>query len=896
MKRVAWACLLLLLPLGSACNKGSGSDIGPEIQPELPGNAYRVLIRDDQGLGVSAAVVSVSGITQTAVSGRSGRANLLSIPSGFRLITVDGSNASATDTDQLGTLTVSASTPDGNELPYVFNLPDVSQSTGLTLSTGVQATPGTLDDSGTSGVILTVPAGSSVGLGAATSVTLQTGSLQGQHLPGVLPPPPSGALLTGQGAYVAPNGVTFAPGVDLSLPNDLLLSGGSSADLLFLDPVTGSWVTVGTGTVSGTRIVASGLVSQGGLYTFVTPTPAASISGRVVDVDNRSVSGVLVRGGEAWTRTAGNGTFLLAGVASEYGDGSPRTVTVEFTGGRDFWPASTTTGASLPSGGTAILGDVTLETFRVANARIMLITRGREDPQRRIGVSSTDGSTAFLSIGDDSAQHTFEEQKTGFLGWLTSYPKDSSQVFVSWGIAELENGTFIRDLQVFSNELSWRHSTSGGSRLFVVDSRGTGGVNLAGITRGIPPNTRYGGLTNEGGNINLDLGSPGQATASMATAADGRLFITAITITDPESGRVEFPLERANRLPTGNFDRFGLVSGDLVGGGGGSLTRVMRSTRLLDRNDWYDSVFFGLDVQGDVPFKVDPAVTGGTAFTVGLTADGGNLTAAEGTTAAGVFTMDRMGVASGLMVPQGSRLSMDLSLSHPANTVFTAPNALNNLDGAIALADLRFDLALAQGDSTIDAVRDIGGNMTFSGLDVLFTLPSLGGFPAGTDYLLAFGGSSTSAGTTIDQRTVLTLDGNPPPVVQFMDVPAILSPAPGAMVPASGFTVDYTVPISTLYVVVDLRAEMPTETRAWRAVLPASFTSFEFFTPPTQVANPLAPGITWTLSVTAARVESGPLFGFMDSYSRMVSHFVGISAAERVVNAFSTSRITIITN
>ncbi len=150
MKRAATACLLLLLPLGSACNKGSGSDIGPEIQPELPGNAYRVLIRDDQGLGVSAAVVSVSGITQTAVSGRSGRANLLSIPSGFRLITVDGSNASATDTDQLGTLIVAASTPDGNELPYVFNLPDVSQSTGLTLSTGVQATPGILDDSGTS--------------------------------------------------------------------------------------------------------------------------------------------------------------------------------------------------------------------------------------------------------------------------------------------------------------------------------------------------------------------------------------------------------------------------------------------------------------------------------------------------------------------------------------------------------------------------------------------------------------------------------------------------------------------------------------------------------------------------------------------------------------------------
>ncbi len=191
MKRVAAASLILLLPFGGACEQ-SGSDIGPEVGPELANTDYRVLVHDDQGRGVSAAVVSITGNAQTYASGRSGRAIVLSIPSGVRLITVDGTNASATDTDMLGTLTVAAVTPDGNELPYVFNLPDVSQSVALALSTGAQAMPSILDDSATSGVILTVPGGTTVTFGVAPSVSLRSGSLLAEHLPGDLPVPPSG--------------------------------------------------------------------------------------------------------------------------------------------------------------------------------------------------------------------------------------------------------------------------------------------------------------------------------------------------------------------------------------------------------------------------------------------------------------------------------------------------------------------------------------------------------------------------------------------------------------------------------------------------------------------------------------------------------------------------------
>lgn len=901
MKRAAATSLVLLLTV-SAC-EGSGSDIGPDIEPPLPNSDYRVLVHDDQGRGVSAALVSVSGIASPTPTGRSGRADVQSVPTGMRLITVDGANASATDTDMLGTLTISAATPDGNQLPYVLNIPDVSQSVGLALNTGVQAVQSTLDDSATSGVIATVPAGTNVTFGTAPTVTLRSGSLQSGHLPGDLPTAPPGARLMGQGAYLAPDGVTFAPGIDLSLPNDLQLAGGAMADLFFLNPATGSWENRGTGTVAGARIVATdptGAVTQGGLYAFSTTiAQTAGVMGRVIDPDGSAIGGVLVRAGEGQTRTDSNGNFTISDLAAELGDASPRSVTVEFTGGRDLRPSSTSQVAALAGGTVADLGDIVLDTFSVADVRLMLITRGRQDTEKRMGISANLGPTSSLGIGDCRAQATFEDQEIGQFGWLTSSARNTDTVFLSQGLADLSADRLTLDLRIFSSEVGWTRDPGSGTSAFVVDSLGTGPISGAAVTRGFPPSVQFVGFTNNSGGITLSIGSPDQITAYESTTSGPVTVISAFAMVDPASGRVEIPLERAPAPPVGNFDRNGLVSGDMIGGG--SPERRIRSTRILDRNDWYDSVFLGRNVEGDVPIKVDPALTGGTAFTVGVTATEGNLSGVEGTSSGGDFSLDRMGIQEGLAVQQGDRLLMDLPLNNVANTPFLADNALNNLDPSIPLADLEFDLALAQDDLTVDVVRGVGGNMAFNGLDATFTLPSLGGFPAGSEYLLRFGGTSSNAGTTIDQRTVLTLDasteaGTPGPVVQFMDVPAITSPAPGATVPASGFTVSYTIPISTLYLVVELRSELPTDTRVWTAVLPASISSFEFYTPPASAPNPLEAGRTWTLTVTAARVENGPIFGFTNSYVRMVTNFVGISAAERVVNAFSSSSITITTN
>jgi hypothetical protein len=333
---VALASLLALV----ACQRGSGSDIGPDLRP-LPDGTFRVLVRNNQGEAVTAAVVSVASVTPTAATGHTGRSVINAQISGTQLITIDGTNASATDNavaeddDELGTIAISALIADGLELPFTVFLPDVSDSAGLAVTTGTQGAPSTLNDAAaSSGAVLTISAGDTVTFGVASSVTLKTGPLADVHLPGTIPGFPPGQVFTGRGVFISPADVQFTIGAALSLPNDLNLAASASADLYHLDPTTGSWTRVGSGTEAGGRIVApSGSVQSGGLYCFVTTSSASTIvSGTVVDRRSIALPGVLVRGPQAWTRTDGAGQYTLPAMARLDASGSNRTVTVEFDG------------------------------------------------------------------------------------------------------------------------------------------------------------------------------------------------------------------------------------------------------------------------------------------------------------------------------------------------------------------------------------------------------------------------------------------------------------------------------------------------------------------------------------------------------------------------------------
>ena len=57
-----WVGTLALMLALSACHRGSGSDIGPDLRP-LPAGDYRVLVLNDQGEAVVEAVVSIAGVS-----------------------------------------------------------------------------------------------------------------------------------------------------------------------------------------------------------------------------------------------------------------------------------------------------------------------------------------------------------------------------------------------------------------------------------------------------------------------------------------------------------------------------------------------------------------------------------------------------------------------------------------------------------------------------------------------------------------------------------------------------------------------------------------------------------------------------------------------------------------
>ena len=92
---------------------------------------------DDHGRGVVGAEVTVIDSGASAVTGRNGRGDLFSRPSGRPLLRVDGTLAAATDGDRLGTLRFRAPAA-GSDILASLHLPDVAASQVLTVPVGTQ--------------------------------------------------------------------------------------------------------------------------------------------------------------------------------------------------------------------------------------------------------------------------------------------------------------------------------------------------------------------------------------------------------------------------------------------------------------------------------------------------------------------------------------------------------------------------------------------------------------------------------------------------------------------------------------------------------------------------------------------------------------------------------------
>ena len=876
----------------AACTEGDGSDIGPKLEP-LPGAGYKFQVLDDASRGVVGARIVVA--ERTAVTGRNGRADLFVDLGGSRLVAIDADAASATGPDRLASMVVRAEGVAGGFDGPVW-IPDLAPSTGVDLPAGQLPTERILDDTASSGALLTFATGTSIG----SAVRVRTGLLQRHHLPGTF----AAGTLVGRGVLVdpqGPTGLTAVPGAVLSVPDDCGMPENAQVRLLRYSADLGSWVEVATGTVTAGRATFAGAIASGGLYAMAAgPFATGTVAGRVLNLFDEVVSDAFVRVDSVRAVTDGNGNFRCEGVVALDGSGAPRQVTVEIVAGNYYLPARLVLTAQPAVAATTDLGTLELETAFGGNVRMLGVEQGRSRGLIRMTASGERMPGASVGFADAGGEALLEDVPARILGTTVGLPLSRQEVAEAQPQLFLPNGALWYDWNVYFNDFDW-YQGGRRTRMQALDALGGGPIREAYGTRGGTAGGGYVGETQGNGTLATDRGVV-RLTMAVETETAAGIVTSAVTFDPANAEHLEFPLERAARNQLGAFDRNGIVRGVLLQASPApSVRHEVRASRRIEAGEWLEDVLRDRPIPSAMPLKLAPAAPL-FAFAAGVGAPVGNLAVAEIASASGADVLQRIGIQPGLPVLEGATLDRDVALDLVADQSFDAPDALQGLDPAILPEQLSFDLALQLPSSLgCDVVRGIEGNKTVVTDDLQLLLPPLAGGAAGANWLCALRGSAAVAGGTIDQRSLLVFDASrTAPVTPFLPAPVITSPLPGDSVPASGFTVAYQAPAGALWVEVELRSTQTggngqPDTCVWRVIQPATATSHTLVALPTQSVTPLLPGRSYTLTVSAFRADRGILPTLDDPYYQLTRYFLSLDLFEAGVTAVSRRSITIST-
>jgi hypothetical protein len=821
-----------------------------------------------------------------ARTGRNGRGDLFASPRGRVSVDVDAEHGAAASGDRLGRYTVAVSIA-GPDLPAVLYVPEFPLAASAVVTPGTQGAATVVTSAGGSSV--TVPAGGSVGApNGAVSVRLRLGELQASHLPGDLPGDVAGTLTFGRGLWIDPAEVTFAPGLDLDVVDDL----GVGAPRLFrLDATTGEWGEVAVAVVvTGGRLRAAAAVDRGGCYAFAAAGPAVVVSGRVVDVAGNPIGNAMVSCDQRRTISDGSGRFTIAGIGASATPGVTRAAELTVFAGGSWLPARTT--ATIAVGGDAVaIGDVVLDTLPAGDIRMQQIVRGRANEFAPAQLSSQRGDVALVTTGNADGQALFEEVPAEFFGFQDGRPLDAREVLYGQSVAFLDRGRRRLDVLQFQQRRAW-YLGARRSRVYVSDAIGGGPLTGAFVVSGATPGSGLVGETRDGATVFAARDFSGRATATRSSTLGGQTLVHAFSIVRPDGDNLELPLRRLLRPALGAFDRHGLVSGTLVGADP-ARGHALRATRRLSLQEWWADVVDGVPIRSSLPLDVDPALTH-AGFTVGVDVVGGNVAVVEFTSGGSGDIPTAIAIAADVAPREGELVPLDLELA-PASTTFVVTGALLGLAPEIQVADLRYDLALRQPSGrVVDVARGLGG-LVVNGDDLQVQLPALAGALLDHEWLLLLRSSSSVSGIAASHASLCVLRAQDSPAFRLPQFPAIVAPSPAATVAASGFTVQFTLPPGAGSGSGELRSTIAGDERHWQAVVPPNATEFTFVDLPTGAPDPLVAGRSYTLTVTAS-FGAGVLASVADPYRDFATFWQSIGAAERGVVHVVRRSIDLVTN
>ncbi len=298
-----------------------------------------VVQNSNDGSGLPGVLVLAGDMTM-AVTDANGLFIVHDPPAGEVEVHFDGSGTTAMgDFEELGVLVTVAAVGDTVLQPVV--LPDLSNPESAVDDVAVMAGVTTEDLAamgGNENIQLSALAGTTIlldGVPASGTVAFNVTPVDPTQVPMPLVPA-SGAVDAASYVTIQPPNGTFdngsegaGSGLDVVLPNDRGFPVGTMVDIWSFDHDAGDWVNRSTetgeqgevvATMSGTQIVASGVITAGGWHAPVVPvdpTCATKIIGRVLDGDGQPIPGAALGTATGqFAMTGADGSFCIDSVTA----------------------------------------------------------------------------------------------------------------------------------------------------------------------------------------------------------------------------------------------------------------------------------------------------------------------------------------------------------------------------------------------------------------------------------------------------------------------------------------------------------------------------------------------------------------------------------------------------